>query len=54
MKAGKRPTRSQKAHLTSIGLSPSEWLISKREQFQWVVVHRYTGQVKYVRGEGWR
>jgi hypothetical protein len=48
MKAGKKPTKKQSIFIESQGLNPKEWLIVKNEAHQIVLVHRVTGDTKYI------
>lgn len=47
MKNGKKPTVAERRYLQSINLN-SDWLISKKLTDKWVIVHRFTGQVKEI------
>lgn len=51
MKNGKRLTRQQRQHIEALGLNSSDWLITKKLEDVWTLVHRYTGQAKQVRSE---
>lgn len=42
MKNGKRPTKSQKILIQSLGFQPDDWLISKNTSTEMVIVHRFT------------
>jgi hypothetical protein len=48
MKAGKKPTKKQSIFIESQGLNPKEWLIVKNEAHQMILVHRVTGDTKYI------
>lgn len=48
MKNGKRPTKSQKKLLSSLGIQPDDWLISKNTSTETVVVHRLTGCTRTI------
>jgi hypothetical protein len=48
MKAGKKPTKKQSIFIESLGLNPKGWLIVKNEAHQMVLVHRVTGDTKYI------
>lgn len=48
MKSGKKPNRAQRKILLDNGLSPTNWLIVKNQDFQMEVVHRETGRLKTI------
>jgi hypothetical protein len=48
MKSGKKPSRKQSIFILSQGLDPKDWLIVKNEAHQMVLVHRGTGDTKYI------
>jgi hypothetical protein len=48
MKSGKKPTKNQSIFIQSQGLDPKDWLIVKNETNQMVLVHRVTGDTKYI------
>jgi hypothetical protein len=48
MKSGKKPSRKQAIFIQSQGLDPKDWLIVKNEAHQMVLVHRVTGDTKYI------
>lgn len=50
MKNGKRPTVSEMQHIASHGLNSSEWLISKKQNSKWTLLHRESKQVKEIEG----
>lgn len=53
MKSGKRLTVQQRKHIDSIGLNSMDWLIAKKLDDVWTLVHRQTGQAKEVRSDKW-
>ena len=50
---GRKPTRSEREHLHKLGLQSSDWLIVSKQEWTWLLTHRYVGQAKEVRGERW-
>jgi hypothetical protein len=48
MKSGKKPTKNQSIFIQSHGLDPKDWLVVKNESHQMVLVHRGTGDTKYI------
>jgi hypothetical protein len=48
LKSGKRPTKNQSIFIQSQGLDPKDWLIVKNESHQMVLIHRVTGDTKYI------
>ncbi|WP_157723874.1 DUF6906 family protein [Domibacillus aminovorans] len=48
MKQGKKPSRAERKVILSYGLSPLNWLISKKHNGMYTLVHRHTGQVKEI------
>lgn len=48
MKNGKKPTRNQKKTILAAGLNPNNWIIVKKQDHQWELVHRETGQTKII------
>ncbi len=49
MKHGKAPTRKQKMKIKKLGLNPENWLISKDNPNELVIVHRHTNTVRIKR-----
>ncbi|BDH62149.1 hypothetical protein MTP04_22790 [Lysinibacillus sp. PLM2] len=48
MKNPKRLTVKEHRYLQSINLNSENWLISKKLTDKWVIVHRFTGQVREI------
>lgn len=48
MKNGKRPTKSQKKLLSSLGIHPDDWLISKNTSTEMIIVHRFTERTRSI------
>ncbi|WP_173799899.1 DUF6906 family protein [Domibacillus mangrovi] len=48
MKNGKKPSRAARKVILSYGLSPNNWLISKKHNGMYTLVHRHTEQVKVI------
>jgi hypothetical protein len=48
MKSGKKPTKKQSILIQSHGLDSKEWAIVRNESHQMVLVHRGTGDTKYI------
>ncbi len=46
MKHGKTPTRKQKKKIISLGLNPENWLVSRDNTDELVLIHRKTGNVR--------
>ena len=40
MKRGRKLTVAESNHVKSLGLTPANWLISKKQHEQWVIVNR--------------
>lgn len=53
MKNGKRLSAQQRKHVESLGMNSADWLIAKKLEDIWTLVHRQTGQSKEVRSEKW-
>lgn len=50
---GRNPTRSERQHLDKLGMRSSDWLIVGKREWTYLLVHRFVGQAKEVRGERW-
>ncbi|WP_198507838.1 DUF6906 family protein [Bacillus sp. FJAT-45037] len=48
MKQGKRPTRTQKESIKLSGINPNNWLVSKANGNQLLLIHRETGTTKLI------
>ena len=48
MKRGKKPTRQQKILLSKLGLDPANWLVSKNEPKEMVIMHRHTTKTRTI------
>jgi hypothetical protein len=48
MKNGKAPTKKQKITIKAAGLNPENWLIYKKINDQFHLVHRETGTTKII------
>jgi len=48
MKHGKRPTRKQKQVIEAAGWNIHNWLVSKAETKQLLIVHRYSGKTREI------
>lgn len=48
MKNPKRLTKAEHIYLQSINLTSVNWLISKKTNDSWLLVHRLVGQTKEV------
>jgi len=46
MKNPKRPTMAQKIRMKRLGLVPENWLVSRDNPEEFVVVHRVSGEVR--------
>lgn len=54
MKHGKRPTVAQRKLISSKGLDPTVWFVTKDTPKQMELVHRYSDRTKRViTKEGW-
>lgn len=51
MKQGKNPTREQKKYISSNGLYPGDWLVSKDTPKEMVLVHRFSTVNKVLKKE---
>lgn len=50
MKHGQRPTRAQKQLISSAGLNPNNWLVTKNTD-KLELVHRHTGNIRKIEKE---
>ncbi len=48
MKNGKRPNRQQKIYLYRLGFEANDWLISKNTSLEFMIIHRYTNQIRII------
>lgn len=48
MKQGKRPTRRQKEAITTVNLTPANWLVYKADTYRLHLVHRYTNTKRSI------
>ncbi|WP_432803469.1 DUF6906 family protein [Alkalihalophilus marmarensis] len=48
MKQGKNPNRRQKESIKQSGLNPDNWLVSKANDDQLLLIHRETGRTRVV------
>ncbi len=48
MKNGKKLTKREKIHVKSYSLNPENWLVSKKENGQMCLVHRYTNTKRII------
>lgn len=48
MKNPKKPTRKEMAVIASYRLDPSNWLVSKRNNGMYTILHRLTGNVRQI------
>ncbi|MDV2683769.1 hypothetical protein RYX56_05530 [Alkalihalophilus lindianensis] len=48
MKQGKNPNRRQKESIKQSGLNPNNWLVSKANDDQLLLIHRETGTSKLI------
>lgn len=46
MKHGKVPTRKQKNKISSLGLNPENWLVSRDNADELILIHRKTGNIR--------
>jgi hypothetical protein len=51
VKQGKNPTREQKKYISSNGLYPGDWLVSKDTPTEMVLVHRFSTVSKILKKE---
>ena len=51
MKQGKNPTREQKKYISSNGLYPGDWLVSKDTPKEMVLIHRFSTVNKVLKKE---
>lgn len=49
MKHGKNPTVSQKKHIKSLGLNPENWLVSRDNNDELVLIHRLSGRTRTLK-----
>lgn len=54
MKHGRRPTRRQKAILSTREVDPSVWLIVKNLEDRLEIVHKVTGETKTINLGGYQ
>lgn len=50
MKNPKRPTKSQKIAMKTVGLNSDNWLVFKKVQGELHLVHRETGTTRIIPG----
>ncbi|MGG3451956.1 DUF6906 family protein [Domibacillus aminovorans] len=48
MKNPKKPTRKEMVIIASYRLNPMNWLVSKRHNGMYMIVHRMTGNVRQI------
>lgn len=48
MKNGKRPNKAQKITIKEAGLNPDNWLIVKKVNGTYELIHRETGSIKTI------
>lgn len=48
MKQPRNLTRQQKMHIASFRLNPDNWMISKKQLDNWLIVHRLTGRTRTI------
>ncbi|WP_205288855.1 DUF6906 family protein [Lysinibacillus fusiformis] len=48
MKQPRNLTRQQKNHIASFRLNPDNWMISKKQLDNWLIVHRLTGSTRII------
>lgn len=48
MKQPRNLNSSEREHISKSIANPRDWKISKKETDMWLIVHRFTGQVKNV------
>ncbi|MFI2132995.1 DUF6906 family protein [Lysinibacillus fusiformis] len=48
MKRPRNLTRQQKSHKASFRLNPDNWMISKKQFDNWLIVHRLTGRTSII------
>lgn len=46
MKNGKTPTKKQSMYIASFRLNPANWLVSRDNQTEMVLIHRMTDRVR--------
>ena len=51
MKQGKNPTREQQKYISSNGLYPGDWLVSKDTTKEMVLVHRFSNVTRVIQKE---
>ncbi|MGE7985556.1 DUF6906 family protein [Lysinibacillus fusiformis] len=48
MKQPRNLTRQQKNYIASFRLNPDNWMISKKQLDNWLIVHRLTGRTRII------
>ena len=49
LRHGKRPTRKQKIFIKGKKLNPENWLVIKDNDEEIVIVHKESGNIKYIK-----
>ena len=48
LKRGRKPTVAECNHIKSFRLNSSNWLLSKKQTEEWLIVHRETGSSRVI------